>query len=199
MYPQPTAARETHSLYHMYACAPVGCGGPRKKYHRSQPSQSVGQTQVLDDRISRRRAPCTISYLAGPARQGAPEQLHPGSWLGRLLVPTHLDTLPPPAHTGIRLARRLRAGTEGHSPLALSLLSRPVVATKRPTTQHGRHDPVHSSDRTSKAVYLALALRPSVPPPLPRCIPLLHHHLLHLLRRRRLLGYPLPSSSSSSC
>lgn len=86
-------------------------------------------------------------------------------------MPTHLGTLPPPAHTGIRLARRLPAGTEGPSPLTPSLLSRPVVATERPTTQHGRHDPVHSSNRTSKAVYLALVRRPSLPLPSPSSPP----------------------------
>ena len=87
-------------------------------------------------------------------------------------MPTHLRTLPPPAHTGIRLARSLPAGTAGHSPPTPSLLSRPVVATERPTTQHGRHDPVHSSDRTSKVVvYLALVRRPSLPLPSPSSPP----------------------------
>lgn len=67
VYPQPTAALEKPTTSVRVCC---GCSGPRREYHRSQPSRAGGQTQVPDDRISRRRAPCTISYLAVPLGRG---------------------------------------------------------------------------------------------------------------------------------
>lgn len=159
-----------------------------------KPSPRVGHGQVLIDRISRRRAPCTISYLAVPLGRGPPDNCTLNLDWGLLLVPTHLDnpaTSSAPANTGIRLARRLPAGTEGHSPLTpLSPSPAPVVATERTNhTTRRRLDPVSYTEpkRTdlAKAVYLALVRQPS-------CASLPSFPLLHHLR----LGPPPPAETS---